>query len=71
MEVTHRIGCVFTMSCSVSMQLYAMVIGSYISTHPMVFPYSIAASAAVLAITFLAATRLAASIRSSKHSMTN
>jgi len=63
MEVTNRISSVFTMSCSISSQLYALLIGSYIESWPMVFPHTITASACGLLIAFLLSYWLSASIK--------
>ena len=78
MEVNNRISSVFTMSCSISSQLYALLIGlvftndrpirmwtpgSYIESWPMIFPHTITASACGLLLAFLFSSWLSASIK--------
>jgi len=63
MEVNNRISSVFTMSCSISSQLYALLIGSYIESWPMVFPHTITASACGLLLAFLLSYWLSASVK--------
>jgi len=66
MEVNNRISSVFTMSCTLSSQLYALLIvsgGSFIESRPMVFPHTITASSCGLLLAFLLSNCLAASIK--------